>query len=45
MFLFAYYPNYHIGATPYSGIPSRDLPHELTEGYRMPKPASLDPAV
>ncbi|XP_072048552.1 angiopoietin-1 receptor-like [Amphiura filiformis] len=34
-----------IGATPYSGMATRDLAHELLEGYRMSKPASLDNAV
>ncbi|XP_072048335.1 uncharacterized protein [Amphiura filiformis] len=34
-----------LGATPYSGMATRDLAHELSEGYRMPKPASFDNAV
>ncbi|XP_072048531.1 uncharacterized protein [Amphiura filiformis] len=34
-----------LGATPYSGMATRDLAQELLEGYRMPKPASLDNAV
>ncbi|XP_072048570.1 tyrosine-protein kinase receptor Tie-1-like [Amphiura filiformis] len=34
-----------LGATPYSGMVTRNLAHELSEGYRMPKPASLDNAV